>query len=167
MSAEPAVSHDERTALLVTIPGLPVAQGRPKACIRGGHAAVYDPAKSRSWKGMAQVHMQQAASEIVAPWRTPVYAAGLPLRVTIEAVWPQPIGAPKREHGLRRMRTSKPDADNVGKAVLDAGNGVLWADDSQVAVLVVLKVTGCRGEAPRVEVRVEVIATASPGSTRN
>lgn len=41
--------------------------------------------------------------------------------------------------GLWR-HTSKPDVDNLAKAVLDAMNGVLWKDDSQVFRLVTEKV---------------------------
>ena len=37
------------------------------------------------------------------------------------------------------FHTSRPDVDNLSKAVLDAMNGVLWADDSQVWRLVAEK----------------------------
>lgn len=138
----------------VVIPGLPVAQGRPRLAVVGGHARAYSPAKATSWRGSAQVHMQRALSECVNPWATPAFPPGVPLRVSIEAVWPQPASAPKRDRALRRYRPSRPDADNVGKAVLDAGNGILWHDDAQVAVLQVVKVTGTHGEAPHVTVTV-------------
>jgi Holliday junction resolvase RusA-like endonuclease len=86
--------------------------------------------------------------------------AGVPLHVAIEAVWPQPTSAPKRDWSLRRYRPSRPDSDNVGKAVLDAGNGILWHDDAQVVVLHVVKVTGAHGEEPRVTVVVRAMDPA-------
>jgi Holliday junction resolvase RusA-like endonuclease len=36
--------------------------------------------------------------------------------------------------------TTKPDADNIAKAVLDALNGILWHDDKQVCQLTIHKV---------------------------
>lgn len=47
------------------------------------------------------------------------------------------------------------DADNVGKAVLDACNGHLWDDDSQIETLTVhRRIDRLR---PRTEVRIEVL----------
>lgn len=48
------------------------------------------------------------------------------------------------------------DADNVGKSVLDACNGVLWDDDSQVAALTVRREIDRAN--PRTEVRVQEAA---------
>lgn len=41
--------------------------------------------------------------------------------------------------GPRKGLTRKLDADNIGKAVLDALNGIAWADDDQVTDLRVRK----------------------------
>lgn len=60
----------------------------------------------------------------------------------------------KRSLTPRRMKATRPDAENVAKAVQDAGTGILWTDDAQVARLVVEKVYGARGEVPRVELTV-------------
>ena len=38
---------------------------------------------------------------------------------------------------IRRKAHCVPDVDNLAKAVLDACNGLLWADDGQVVELVV------------------------------
>ena len=53
--------------------------------------------------------------------------------------------------GLLRP-TTKPDIDNVIKAVLDGLNGVAYADDSQV---VALSASKCYSDDPRVVVIVE------------
>lgn len=133
----------------VTVPGPPVAQGRPRITTIGGFARAYDPAKSRSWKGTAQVHMLAA-----------MRAAGLallegPLEVEILAVFDCPVSRyRKRDPRQREWKATKPDAENIAKACLDAGSGVLYRDDAQVALLTVRKVVGAQGEAARVEMRV-------------
>jgi Holliday junction resolvase RusA-like endonuclease len=50
-----------------------------------------------------------------------------------------------------RLPTSRPDADNVAKAVSDGANGILWVDDSQI---VDMAVTKRYGTIPEVRVRV-------------
>lgn len=137
----------------IVIPGLPVAQGRPRLAVVGGHARAYSPAKATSWRGAAQVHMQDTLRRC----EQSAFPPGVPLRVQVDAVWPQPASAPKRDRASRRYRPSRPDADNVGKAVLDAGNGILWHDDAQVAVLTVRKFIATHGEPPGVVVAVDVL----------
>ena len=58
------------------------------------------------------------------------------------------------EDCLPRLRPGRPDCDNLAKAVLDAGNGVLWSDDAQVVKLQVMKLRAALGEEPCVVVRV-------------
>lgn len=138
--------------LAFSIPGVPVAQGRPRAVRFGNSARLYDPSKSRSWKGAAQVHMLEALE--AAGLRAPAFVG--PVNLTILAVWPCPKGRERKSSPApRTWKASRPDADNVAKAVMDAANSVLLADDAQVARLVVSKIVGAQGEGPRVEVFVE------------
>lgn len=137
------------TALVVTIPGEPVAQGRGRAVRIGAGVRVIDPAKSRSWKGVAAMFMQQArnGAGIFAPLDGP-------LDVTVVATWQTLKSASKRNPPV--FKTTRPDGDNVLKAVLDAGNGILWADD---ATCVRLTVEKRYGAVPSVEVSIsEAIA---------
>lgn len=131
--------------ILIEIPGEPVAQGRPRFTSRPFPHAI-DPPKARVWKGVAQMFMRDAMRG--AP---PLQGA---LEVEVSATWTCPASTSKRASQVKRLRAKKPDAENVAKAVLDAGNGVVWGDDAQVAVLIVRKWTGARGEAPGVAVRV-------------
>lgn len=62
---------------------------------------------------------------------------GVALEVQVHAYKPLARNVPKRV--TRQPWTAKPDADNIGKAVLDALNGVAWKDDSQVVRLEVVK----------------------------
>lgn len=143
-----------------TVPGPPHAQGRARARIVPGKGdrkpfvSVYDPPESRSWKGTAQVHMAEAmkcgdGDAIRPPMMGPVY-------VSILAIFECPMGEHRKREPMRRRPHGKAgaDCDNIAKAVMDAGNGVLWIDDRQVCRLTVEKIIGAQGEAPRVEVEV-------------
>jgi len=146
--------------LVVQIPGPPCAQGRPRAFrTKGGAIRTFDPARSRSWKGAAQVHYQEAlrAAEMLPP----AFPVG-PVAMSVVAVFACPKGAHRRVPLPRRRKAGRPDADNLAKAAMDAANGLLFADDSQVAKLVVHKFVGAQGEAPYVVVRVEELEGEEP-----
>lgn len=147
--------------LEVTIPGPPHAQQRGKAArwrARDGREGltVRDPAASRSWKGMAQIHMHEAGG----PW--PGFTSCETLTLSIEAVFPCPTSQYRKTTPVPRRRAcgSRNDCDNLAKAVMDAGNGVLWLDDGQIAVLHVEKWIGAQGEAPYVKLTVEELASS-------
>lgn len=142
------------TELKVVIPGLPHGQGRPRAVRRGAFVGVHERPEDKSWKAYASGLYQQAIQ--ASEWRS--WPFGGPLAVTISAVWPCPKSAKKADRARQRWRVGKPDADNIAKAVCDAGNGVLWGDDSQVAVLSVSRIVGREGDYPRVEVTVRALA---------
>lgn len=65
-----------------------------------------------------------------------------PLCVLVIADRPIPKSWSPRDHAAavagRLLPTSKPDADNYGK-IIDALNGIVWRDDSQVVDIRVLK----------------------------
>lgn len=91
------------------VPGPPVPKGRPRLT-RTGHA--YTPARTVAFERL----VRQCATAAMAG-REPVTGR---LAVAIDFAVPD------------RRRS---DIDNLAKGVLDAGNGVLWADDSQIAQL--------------------------------
>ncbi len=148
--------------LSIRIPGDPVAQGRGRAYYNRhlGRAMVVDPAKSRSWKGAAQVHYQEAMARAGA---TPPLLPEGPVALDVVAVFTCPKSAPKRLSGSRRPKSGRPDPDNIAKAAMDAANGILWGDDAQVAQLRVWKLIGAAGEAPFVEVTVRAMAETIEG----
>lgn len=86
-----------------------------------------------------------------------------PLAVHVRAVFPRPRAA--RGAG-RAWHVGAGDADNVAKAVLDAGGvtraPLVWRDDRQVAHLVVSKLIAAEGEAPHVEVDVARLLEVVP-----
>jgi Holliday junction resolvase RusA-like endonuclease len=122
-----------------------------------------DPTRSRSWKATAQAHALDAVQRATGV-TAPPFPADAPLEVLVLALFPCPSGDHrKREPRPRRWHTkAQGDADNLAKAVLDAGNGVLWLDDRQVARLVVEKMIGAQGEAPRVELVVRPLRDVWP-----
>ena len=135
----------------IIIPGEPVAQGRPRFARRGQFVSTYDPPKSRSWKGVAQVHMIEALAKAEAK----PLAAGVPVELQVIAIFSCPKSQYRKNTPReRRHHTKRPDADNILKAVKDAGTGILWHDDSQVMDARVIKIIGAQDEEPCVVIQV-------------
>lgn len=135
--------------IILAIPGEPQAQGRGRATMIAGRARIYDPKSSREWKGAAAWAMRQAMG-----------GADLfegPLSVEIVAVFTCPKGDYRKSPAPCRWHAKKPDPDNLAKAVLDAGKGVIWRDDSQICRLTVTKLIGAQGAPPLVEVKVDSV----------
>jgi Holliday junction resolvase RusA-like endonuclease len=70
----------------------------------------------------------------------PPLAGAIELR--IRATYRPPTSWPKVRAAGARWRTSKPDADNLAKLVADSCNEIVFADDAQVASLIVQKTYG-------------------------
>lgn len=109
------------------VAGDPVAQPRLRPRKIGKHLGVYMPQTARPWRQRVLVAGREA-------WgRAPLDCA---LEVDLHFV----IGRPKSHRtgkgALTRSApafpTGKPDLDNLLKSTLDALNGTLWVDDSQV-----------------------------------
>ncbi|MEM9588985.1 MAG: RusA family crossover junction endodeoxyribonuclease, partial [Planctomycetota bacterium] len=99
----------------IYVPAVPVAQPRPRATIRGFHAAVYTPSKHPVEAFKATVRM--AAADVMRG-RAPLQG---PLRVDAEFVFPRPRNRVWKTKPMPRERhTKKPDRDNLDKAALDA-----------------------------------------------
>lgn len=136
--------------LKVVIPGEPCSQGRPRFARRGRFVMAYDPPKSRNWKATAQQHMRDEMDDD-APLQGP-------LQVIVQALFTCPLSDHRKSMSRhRRWHAKRPDAENVAKAVLDAGTGVIWRDDSQIARLVVAKHIAAQDEAPGVIVSVATL----------
>lgn len=115
------------------IPGTPVGKGRPKFARRGNFVAAYTPEKTASYENLVKL---AAANAVSRPFHGPLFVA-------INAVLSVPSSWSKKRTtaalaGFVRP-TSRPDVDNYAKAILDACNGIVWADDSQVVDLCVTK----------------------------
>lgn len=120
----------------IMIPIAPVAWGRVK---RGRYGQAYVPAKTRSFE-------RDAGLIIKSKYSGPPLSGALKLTVTF--VLARPKGT-KREYPSVR-----PDLDNYEKAILDAGNGILWKDDGQICGVIKWKVYG---DSPHITLRVETL----------
>lgn len=139
--------------IFFTVPGQPQGKGRARAFVRNGHVAHYTPEKTRSYEGVITA-LALEAMHGRAPSNAPLQL-DLILWFEVPDSWPKW----KRDAALAGtvVPTTKPDADNVTKAVKDALNGVVWRDDCQVVRMSVAKKYDVR---PRVIVEVSEVEGA-------
>lgn len=129
--------------IMVTIPGKPVAKGRPRFTKTG---RLYTPKTTAIAENWAKVKVQEQVG-------SPLLEGALAVDVLVLLPIPKSWSKAKRAAALSgdTRPTSKPDADNIAKLYLDALNGIMWLDDSQIAELNITKVY-----APSPEVRLFV-----------
>lgn len=111
------------------VPGAPQGKGRARAYrMRSGAIGHYTPDKTRSYERTIRLLARQAVGA-----RKPIDG---PVSLTLQIVMPIPASWPAWKRDLAQSGqlapTTKPDADNIEKAVKDALNGVVYRDDAQV-----------------------------------
>ena len=117
------------------VPGLPVAQPRPRAVSFAGHARLYNPGTSSTWKACV---IKAAADEMKKGFKTA--AKGVPVCCNLTFYFPRPAShfGTGRNAGLLKANapihpTTKPDRDNLCKSTEDALTAAaVWMDDAQV-----------------------------------
>ena len=113
------------------VPGVPVAKGRPKLSTRAGFARAYTPKKTRDYESVVRHEAQR-----IMAGRSPLDG---PLEVSITFFLPIPASWSRRrkQEALSGTHwpTGRPDIDNLGKAVLDGLNAVVFADDARIVDL--------------------------------
>lgn len=136
-----------------TVPGAPQGKGRAKIVKIGGFSRMATPAKTVAYEGL----VAHAAQQAMAGAALVDSAAGC--NVFIDSAVPASWSQRKRMAALSGdvLPTTKPDCDNVVKAIFDGCNGVVWRDDVQVVDLRVRK-----RYAATPAVRVEVWSVAKP-----
>lgn len=123
-----------------TIPGQPVAKGRPRFRIMKSAAgpdfvSTYSPPETQRYEAkVAQIAKQAMGSTF--PTSAPIEVL-IELRMQIPVSWSKKKQVAASKGEVRA--TKKPDADNMLKAVTDACNGIVWADDSQIVITTVRK----------------------------
>ena len=129
--------------LEVRIPGAPVTKARPQVTRNG----TFTPKKTRDWEKRAGLLCRLALQ------RAGLQRIEKPQLITIHAVFvfPRPKRLPKK--GPRIQHGVRPDLDNLVKALKDAMDGVLMADDAQITSLTALKFYAASDESPAVHVR--------------
>lgn len=115
----------------LTIDGVPVAKGRPRL----GRYGTYTPKKTQEYEEYVKMCW-------VAKYGA-IQPAEQPLEVNIVFYMPIPKGYSKKQKAEilsgRLKHTKKPDIDNLIKSVLDALNGLAYADDSQIIKVTAVK----------------------------
>jgi Holliday junction resolvase RusA-like endonuclease len=99
--------------------GAPIPKGRPRAYHAGEHIRMYTPATTADWersiREQARVHR-------------PAQLLDGPLAIELTFYRLRPKSAPRRI----TLPATRPDLDNLAKAVLDALRGVIYRDDAQI-----------------------------------
>lgn len=124
----PAVSAG---AIEFDVPGQPIGKGRPRATSVAGHARLYTPKTTSDYEKT----IGWCAKEAMRgrhPFAGPVACVML-IGMGVPKSW----SAKDRRAALAGeiLPTSKPDTDNIVKAIFDGCNGVVYRDDVQVVDL--------------------------------
>jgi len=135
--------------LSITIPGIPVAKGRPRLSTINGQARAFTPAKTRKYEDL----IRQAGADAMAG--RDLLEGALAVEVRAYVAMPQALKGAKRQAAVEgSLRpTTRPDVDNYAK-VIDGLNGIAWHDDKQVVTLIVTK---HYSERPRLELSAEEV----------
>ena len=127
--------------------GTPVAKGRPRAFRLGGGVRMFTPKKTQAWETLVERVIRAEMGD--NPPLEGELEVHVLLTLPVPASWPRKA----KEAALNGLtpHISRPDVDNLAKAVLDACNGSLWVDDCQITRLTCQKEFG---ETPGVTIEV-------------
>lgn len=143
---------------LFFVPGEAIAQPRPRAVKVGKFSRVISAQSEHPinrWK-WSIAHYAKAAMKAAPPTQQPVL-----LEMLFLMPRPKRLLAKRFERSVI-LHTSKPDLDNLEKAVKDALNCIAWVDDSQVSTSWKRKRYTLPDESPGVHVMV-TLDTATSG----
>ena len=138
------------TTIAFTIPGTPLAQPRQRHRIVKAGASTYvhnytpEKAPVNAWKCAVRFACDEAVQGL--PFTGPLALVAL-------FVMPRPAGKTRKtKPNPSYPHVGKPDLDNLEKALLDAMEGIAFANDSAVSQKFTRKIVAAGGEMPRTEV---------------
>ena len=141
-----------------TVPGIPVAKGRPRFSRQGPYVRTYTPDKTYRYEQLVQLSFMQSEQPKLSG----------AVKVRILAYFPIPKSASKKRQKMMAegeiRHTTKPDGENVSKAILDGLNRMAYDDDSNIVELHVEK---WYSEEPRAEITIEEIGGNNEQNTKN
>lgn len=154
----PSFPTEKIDTVRFVVPGNPVGKGRPRAAKRGKNIVLYTPEKTASYESTVAL----AASQAMAG--RPLITGPAEVLMTMVVSVPKSWSKRKQADALagQTMPTTKPDMDNVLKAIFDAINGIVWNDDVQVVGLRARKVYGA---TPGVHVTVSPYVSQNIGGS--
>lgn len=126
----------------LTVPGTPIPKARPRVVRNGGRVMTFTPTSTRQWEETIRWCAMQNPPERMLTG---------PLAATLTFYLPRPKSVPKK----RLYPETKPDWDNLGKAVTDALEGLVFENDSRLVRVTVIK---AYGDPPRAEIEIEELA---------
>ena len=114
--------------VVFTVEGPPQGKGRPRFRRAGNFVTTYTDQKTKTYEATIKAWAQRAMGS-ARPLEGPV-AVDLYIRVGV----PASTSKKRTEAFLQNeeLPTKKPDIDNIIKAYLDAMNGIVYKDDTQV-----------------------------------
>lgn len=119
----------------VFVQGSPKAQPRARAASIAGHARLYTPSSAKGWR--------ERVWSALLPWK-PLEPYDEPLELRLDFEFQRPASHWSKRTRLKasapRWVGSRPDCDNLAKAVMDEmSEGAFWRDDALVVDLRVTK----------------------------
>lgn len=130
--------------MIITLSGSPISKKRHRHFSRGSFVSTYDPQTKETGNTKREMISQAG--------HNPVKNSVL-VKIIFYIEAPKSHSEPKRNTLMWGLsKTKKPDLDNLAKYYLDAGNGVLWEDDSQITSLELNK---CYSNNPRTVIMVD------------
>lgn len=120
------------TSIVFIVPGQPQGKGRAKIVKIGGFSRMATPDKTVAYEGLIAHAGQQAMAG--RPLIEGPVAVVVDMRCQVPASWSKKKQAQALIGEVRPV--TKPDQDNVLKAIFDGLNGVAWKDDVQVVEIV-------------------------------
>lgn len=149
-----------RNAVAFRVYGVPAPQGSMRVFMikpKGG--------------GAQRPIITHARGKLLAEWRAAIVQAAIKARVPVVqgpvflkllVILPAPVSRPtvlktqkQMDYWLRPWR--QPDADKLGRGVIDAMTGVVLKDDAQIVRLLIEKVYANEGERPGVDITIEAV----------
>jgi len=145
--------------LCIELLGEAVPQGRPRITTINGYPRAYDPEASRTYKATLALLASQAMRE----QKLEITTDAVKLTVVVLHAIPKSMSKKKRIQAIdgSLRPTTKPDLDNIVKAVMDAFKAVVWRDDSQVVDIRALKFYA---DAPLIRIVVEAVQCTEVGT---
>lgn len=116
-----------------TIDGQPQGKGRP--IYSGKNHTMRTPDKTVIYENLVKLAYSQQCKGVF-------FEKGVPLFVSINAYFKMPKSSKRKTEQMLSGEikpTTKPDLDNIAKAIADSLNGVAYHDDSQITSLAVVK----------------------------
>jgi len=117
------------------IPGEPIPKKRPRFCSTGMRVRTYDIQKDQTQNIRKHIMLQMGKERIISRLQGPIMVF-MYFFLPIPSSW-----SLKRSNEVEGTpHRGKPDLDNLIKMYSDAMNGLIYADDSQIAIITSTKI---------------------------